>query len=92
MKEEIKDPGQELIEIDEQGNQVEKVKADKKTKSNYIYKFISAIIIFILILCACYYFFYYKKNNKNVFDEKILKNLKLKNRVIFGPSSHTVKI
>jgi len=91
MKEEIKDPGQELIEIDEQGNQVEKVKADKKTKSNYIYKFISAIIIFILILCACYYFFYYKKNNKNVFDEKILKNLKLKNRVIFGPSSHTVK-
>ena len=36
-------------------------------------------------------FFRSQKNNKSVFDETILKNLKLKNRVFFGPISHTAE-
>jgi len=50
MKEEIKDPGQELIEIDEQGNQVEKVKADKK---------LNLIIYINLFQLLLYLFLYY---------------------------------
>ena len=42
-------------------------------------------------ISSCYCFFAHKKNNKSVFDETILKNLKLKNRVFFGPISHTAE-
>ena len=32
-----------------------------------------------------------KQKNKGVFDETILKNLKLKNRVFFGAISHSLE-
>ena len=42
-------------------------------------------------ISSCYCFFAHKKNNKSVFDETILKNLIIKNRVFFGPISHTAE-
>ena len=86
MKDEKKESGEELIDIDEKGNPIEKEKPEKKTKSNY--KIMVAIVFCIIILCCCCYFFFFKKNNKSVFDETTLKNMKLKNRVFFGPISH----
>ena len=85
MKE--KETGEELIDIDEKGNPIEKEEEENK-KSNSTYKIIIAIIICLLILAACYYFFYCRKN---VFDKTILKNLKLKNRVFFGPITHDIQ-
>ena len=86
MKE--KETGEELIDIDEKGNPIEKEEEEENKKSNSSYKIIIAIIICLLILAACYYFFYCRKN---VFDKTILKNLKLKNRVFFGPITHDIQ-
>ena len=91
MKEEKKDKGEELIDVDEKGNPIENKKQEKKSKSNSLYKIVIIVFLCILILCCCYYVFYYKKNNKNVFDETTLKNLKLKNRVFLGPISHSIQ-
>ena len=87
MKEEKKESGEELIDIDEKGNPIEKEKQEKKASSNSIYKIAIVIIVCIFILCCCYYLFCYKIN-KSVLIETTLKNLKLKNRVFFGPISH----
>ena len=87
MEEEKKESGEELIDIDEKGNPIEKEKPEKKTSSNSIHKIAIVIFVCILILCCCYYFFF-NKTNKSVFDETTLKNLRLKNRVFFGPISH----
>ena len=90
MKEEKKDSGQELIDIDEKGNPIEKEKEEKKNKlnSNSSYKIIIAIILCLIIIVSCYCFFSSKKSNKSIFDKTTLKNLKLKNRIFFGPITH----
>ena len=90
MKEEKKDSGQELIDIDEKGNPIEKGKEEKKNKlnSNSSYKIIIAIILCLIIIVSCYCFFSSKKSNKSIFDKTTLKNLKLKNRIFFGPITH----
>jgi len=86
MKE--KEPGEELIDIDEKGNPIEKEEEEKKKKSNSSFKIVIAIIICIFILAVCYYFFFCRKN---LFDKTTLKNLKLKNRVFFGPITHDIQ-
>ena len=91
MKDEKKESGEELIDIDEKGNPIEKGKQKEKKESNSSYQIIIGVIICLLILAACYFFFKSKKFNKSVFDETTLKNLKLKNRVFFGPISHTAE-
>ena len=90
MKEEKKDSGQELIDIDEKGNPIEKEKEEKKNKLNlnFSYKIIIAIILCLIIIVSCYCFFSSKKSNKSIFDKTTLKNLKLKNRIFFGPITH----
>jgi hypothetical protein len=88
MKEGEKETGEELIDIDEKGNPIEKEKEEKNKKSNSSSKIIIAFIICLLILVVCYFFFF---NKKNVFDETTLKNLKLKNRVFFGPITHDIQ-
>ena len=88
MKDDKKESGEELIDIDEKGNPIEKEKQKEKKESKSTYKIVIGFIICLLILAACYFFF---NRNKNVFDETTLKNLKLKNRVFFGPITHDIK-
>ena len=89
MKDNTKDSGEELIDIDEKGNPIEKENQEKKPKSNSFTKIIIAIILCLIISFAIYFFFKCKHKKKTVFDKTTLKNLKLKNRVFFGPISHT---
>ena len=87
MKEDKKEAGEELIDIDEKGNPIKDKKEEgkeKKTKSITTIKVILTIIVCLIILVSCYFFFTNKKSIKIVFDETTLKNLKLKNRVFFG--------
>ena len=94
MKEEKKDSGEELIDIDEKGNPIEKeeIKGKKMDNSSISkFKIILAIILCLIILISCYYFFNNKDKNKGVFDKTTLKNMKLKNRVIFGSITHDIK-
>ena len=87
MKEDKKEAGEELIDIDEKGNPIKDKKEEgkeKKTKSITTIKVILTIIVCLIILVSCYFFFTNKKSTKSVFDETTLKNLKLKNRVFFG--------
>ena len=96
MKEDKKGTGEELLDIDEKGNPIkdkkENEEKEKNPKSSSTTKIILAIILCLIILsCCCYFFFTKRKTTKSVFDETTLKNLKLKNRVFFGPISHTVK-
>ena len=90
MKEDKKESGEELIDIDEKGNPLkkEKEKEKRRSKPNNSYKIIIAIILCLIILISCYLFFSNKKSNKSVFDETTLKNLKLKSRVFLGPITH----
>ena len=84
---------EELVEIDEKDTPIQ-TKKDKEKSNKPLSKSNIAIIIIVclIILVSCYCFFNHKKNNnKSVFDETILKNLKLKNRVFFGPISHTAE-
>ena len=82
---------EELVEVDEKGNPIEEPKKEKKEKSYSTYKIILAIILCLIILVSCYFYFNYKKNDKSIFDQTTLKNLKLKNRVFFGPISHVAE-
>ena len=91
MKTDKKDPGEELIDVDEKGNPIEKDKEEKNTKSNTKYKVALGIILCLVILISCYFYFNCKKNKKTVLDETTLKNLKLKNRVFFGPICHVAE-
>ena len=85
MKEETNQSGEELIDIDEKGNAIEKEEEDKRKKgSSNIFKWFPLIIIFILLLGLCFFFLIQKQNKKSVFEETTLKNLKLKNRVFCG--------
>ena len=79
---------EELVEVDEKGNPIEEPKKEKKEKSYSTYKVILGIILCLIILVSCYFYFNYKKNDKSIFDQTTLKNLKLKNRVFFGPICH----
>ena len=90
MKDSNKEKDEELVDIDETGNPIEKEKEkeEKKIQSKAKYKIALSIIVFIVIIISCYFFLNLKKKNKSVFDETTLKNLKLKNRVFFGPISH----
>ena len=95
MKEDKKEAGEELIDIDEKGNPIKDKKEEekeKKTKSRTTIKVILTIIVCLIILISCYFFFTNKKSTKSVFDETTLKNLKLKNRVFFGPISHSAEV
>ena len=96
MKEDKKETGEELLDIDEKGNPIkdqnENKEKENNPKSSSTTKIILTIILCLIILsCCCYFFFIKRKTAKSVFDETTLKNLKLKNRVFFGPISHTVK-
>ena len=90
MKDDKKDLGEELVDIDEKGNPLEGKKEQKKKKVINKYTLVLAIIFFILFI-LCYYYFKCKKNIKNIFDETTLKGLKLKNRILLGPSSHNIE-
>ncbi len=89
MKGDKKESDEELIDIDEKGNPIEKEKEGKNSKPNNSYKIIIAIILCLILLISCYLFFSNKKSDKSVFDETNLKNLKLKSRVFLGPITHT---
>ena len=93
MKEDKKDSGQELIDIDEKGNPIEKEKEEKKKElnPNSSYKLIIGIILCLIIIVSCCCCFNSKKNIKSIFDQTTLKNLKLKNRVFFGPIAHDIQ-
>ena len=85
MKEEKIESGQELLEVDEQGNFTESKKEQEKKKSSNIYKY-CLICIGLILLIGLFCFYYYKtKNSKSIYDETKLKNLKLKSRIFFGP-------
>ena len=85
MKGEEKQNDQELLEVDDKGNYIEK-KEKKKNKPSNAYKYLLLIFAFIILLGLAYYFLLNKKTNKkSVFDETKLKNLKLKSRVFLGP-------
>ena len=87
MKEDKIEKGEELIDIDEKGNPVEKQK-ERKRKFNNKYIIAIGIILCFILFASCYLYFNYKKNCKSIFEETTLKNIKLKNRVFFGPISH----
>ena len=93
MNKEKKDSGEELIDIDEKGNPIktQKEQKEKNSKSKPKYTILISIIILIIILISCYWLLTSKKNTKSVFDKTTLKNLKLKNRIFFGPISHTAE-
>ena len=61
MKEDKKESGEELINIDEKGNPIEKEKEETKHIPNNSYKIIIAIILCLIILISCYLFFSNKK-------------------------------
>lgn len=85
MKDEKKEYGQELLEVDDQGNFTESKKEQEKKKPSNIYKY-CLIFIGLILLSGFLYFYYYKtKNSKTIYDETKLKNLKLKSRIFFGP-------
>ena len=68
-----------------------KKRKEKKKKPKSPIKIIFTIIVYLILLICCYFIFINIKNKKSVFDETTLKNLKLKNRVFFGPISHSLE-
>jgi 2,4-dienoyl-CoA reductase-like NADH-dependent reductase (Old Yellow Enzyme family) len=84
MEKEKNQPGQELLDIDDQGNYNDNQKEKEQKKSNTC-KYCSICICLIVLLglgCFCYY---KQKSNKTIYDKIKLKNLNLKSRIIFGP-------
>ena len=85
MEEEKQQSGQELLDVDDQGNYNENKKGDEKKKSSSMLK-CCLIFICLTISCGLVYFCYCKKkSNKTIYDKTQLKNMKLKSRVFFGP-------
>ena len=84
MEKEKNQTGEELLDIDEKGDPIKKEEGKKEKKSSNIYKYLVLIFLILLLIGLCLFFLYSPKRNKGVFDETTLKNLKLKNRVIFG--------
>ena len=84
MEKEKNQTGEELLDIDEKGDPIKKEEGKKEKKSSNIYKYLVLIFLILLLIGLFFFFFDSPKKSKGVFDETILKNLKLKNRVIFG--------
>ena len=84
MKEENNKNEEELIDIDEKGNPIEKNEDKPKnlSKTNKYYFVIIFISIIIIILIIFYIYANSRNHKKNVFDKTNLKNLELKNRII----------
>jgi hypothetical protein len=77
MENEKNQSGQELLDIDDQGNYNEKQKEKEQKKSNTC-KYCSICICVIVLLglgCFCYY---NQKSNKTIYDKVKLKKFKLK--------------
>ena len=89
-----KEPGEELLDVDEEGIPIEKLKIDIINKSYNTSKTLRGIIIFLTLLASLYSLSYapYDKLKKNIIDTTDSKNLQLKNRVIFGPITHDAQI
>ena len=62
MKDNNKEPEEELLDIDEKGNPIEKPKEEKKEKYNYKYKIVLFIILGLIIIISGYFCFNCKKN------------------------------
>ena len=84
MKEDKNQSGEELVDIDEKGNPIEKEEVIKKKGSSNICKYILFIIIILLLLGLCSFSLIKKNDKKGVFEPTTLKHLKLKNRVFCG--------
>ncbi len=84
MEKEKNQSGQELLDIDEQGNYNENKNEKKQQKSSNTCKYclILCLVVLLGLGCFCYY---KKKCNKTIYDKTKLKNLNLKSRIIFGP-------
>ena len=66
MKDDKKESGEELIDIDEKGNPIEKDKEnkEKESKSKIPYKIIITIILCLILLISYYLFLSKKKLSK----------------------------
>ena len=84
MKEDKNQSGEELVDIDEKGNPIEKEEDIKKEGSSNICKYILFIIFILLLLGLCSFSLIKKNDKKGVFEPTTLKHLKLKNRVFCG--------
>ena len=87
MKDSKSNQGEELLDIDDKGNPIEKKEKKEmkdKSKSSTKYKYVIIPLIFALIIALIYFF--YSKNclKRSIFDKTKLKNLNLKNRILFG--------
>ena len=52
MKDDKKEAGEELLDIDEKGNTIPKENEEKKAKPNKTYKYAIAIVLcFIILIC-----------------------------------------
>ena len=71
MKGDKKESDEELIDIDEKGNPIEKEKEGKNSKPNNSYKIIIAIILCLILLISCYLFF----SNKKVIRVSLMKQI-----------------
>ena len=92
MKENKNETGEELLDIDEKGNTIEKNKEEKKNKSTDNFcSYILLIILFVLISVLIYLIFNKKLSTKTIFDKTTLKNFKLKNRLFFGAITNNVQ-
>ena len=91
MEKEKNQPGEELLDIDEKGDPIKKEEGKKEKKSSNLYKYLIFIFLILLLIGLFFFFFDSPKKSKDVFDETVLKNLKLKNRVIFGAISHSLE-
>ena len=85
MEEEKQQSGQELLDVDDQGNYNENKKGDEKKKSSNMLKCCLIFICLGIILGLIYFCYCKKKSNKTIYDKTQLKNMKLKSRVFFGP-------
>ena len=84
-----KDQGEELVEIDEKGNPVEenaqkepKLKMTTSRKIKWTIQFIFTCFLFVVIYYCIKTML--PTTSRSVFDSTVLKNKKLKNRIIFG--------
>ena len=84
MENEKNQSGQELLDIDDQGNYNENQKEKEQKKSNTCKYCLICICLIVLLGLGCF-FYYNKKSNKTIYDKTKLKNLNLKSRIIFGP-------
>ena len=78
------DKGQELLDVDDQGNYKENQKEKEEKKSNTLKYCLICLCVVVLLGIGCYCY-YQNKPNKTIYDKTKLKNLNLKSRIMFGP-------